>query len=174
MNNFALLRSNINTEKIYNKLAEINCWNELDFRKRSMFSAHTQVDDIILRFDSIKNYTGGMDCIDYPAMDLFKPQITELLEIMQQETNTNKVGRCVITRLRPGKKVTKHIDTDVSVKVYKRYHICIQGNTGNLFFCGNESVEMLTGQCWWFNNQKTHWCVNSGSQDRIHLIADLA
>lgn len=173
MNNFALLRSNISTEEIYSKLLELDCWNQLDYRKRSMFSAHTQVDDIILRFDDIKNYTGGMECTDYPTMDLLRPCITDLLNLMKIETKTNKIGRCVITKLRPGKKITRHIDTDLSATYYKRYHVCIYGHAGNLFFCGNESVEMLTGQLWWFNNQKTHWCENTSVQDRIHLIADL-
>ena len=172
MKNFTLLDEGIETGPL---LALLNdhpeLWNVYNYRSM-MKPAHKEVDDIIVRFDDVRNYTEGMECIDYPAWAVLGETLTPMLNYIMDKTACTKMGRVVITRLTPGHGVAEHRDTEKSVKTYRRYHLCIDGHPGNKFDCSGESVEMYTGQLWWFNNQILHSCINLGQQDRIHLIVD--
>jgi hypothetical protein len=175
MINFKLIDQGIDTTPLLDRLTDNpNLWNQLDYRKRGDESAHHQVNDIIVRFDDPTNYTAGIHCIDYKYYNMLCPALDDLIKLAVDRAQGTKVGRSVITKIPPGKTVTPHIDTEASVNIYKRYHICLYGSAGNMFTSGNETVEMHTGEFWWFENKKVHSCINQGVEDRIHLIVDIA
>jgi quercetin dioxygenase-like cupin family protein len=174
MNNFKLIASNIDTQPLLNLIEQQpKLWNMCDFRRRDN-RPHAQVDDIIVRFDKIPQYTGGVDCVNWYAYTMLSPILPEILEMMRVTVKGRNIGRVIITRIAPNNSVRAHIDTDASVQTHKRYHICLYGSEGNTFSSGNETIEMRTGEFWWFENKIVHSCVNLGEESRIHLIVDIA
>jgi hypothetical protein len=172
--NFAQLTGKVDTKPLLTALEQnANLWNIIDFRKRTPIT-HDEVDDIILRFDDITRYSGGMDCVNYLPYKQLCPAVEQALSAVKHMVNGDKIGRLVITRISPGKGVKPHIDTDRASQHYRRYHLCLYGVEGNTFTAGDETVTMRTGEVWWFDNTITHHCMNTGSEDRIHLIFDIS
>jgi Aspartyl/Asparaginyl beta-hydroxylase len=173
MKNFALVKSNIDTSELLETLTANNhLWNQLDLRK--LFeTAHRQVDDIIVRSDDLLNYSSGMDCVDYQSRRILGNPLDNAINLVMSLVDGQKLGRVVITRIKPTLGVGSHIDHDKSAQYYKRYHLCLKGQTGNTFTSGDESVDMLTGELWWFDNTIPHHCVNNSGEERIHLIMDI-
>lgn len=175
MNNFKLVDSGIDTTDLLAALDKNpKLWNTLDYRKRGDTSAHYLVNDIIVRFDDPAHYTAGVHCINYKYYDLLSPALDDMINLVKDRLQATKIGRVVVTKINPGRKVLPHVDTEVSVKMYKRYHVCLYGAEGNMFSSGDETVTMRTGELWWFENKITHSCENTGSEDRVHLIFDVA
>lgn len=180
MKNFKLLGEKINVQPLFAALSENSfLWNSLPIRTANLTSYHHEVDDIIIRFSKVEGRSSSeikldINSVDFPAFDTLRTDLTPIIEQCLQASGNSKVGRCLITKLSPGKKVKSHIDSDPHAYAYKRYHLCISGGAGNTFYCGNEKVDMLTGQFWWFNNKMPHSAVNTSMQDRVHLILDLA
>lgn len=84
-----------------------------------------------------------------------------------------RLGRVMINRLRPGGRVYPHADTPAHADYWDRYHVVLQSGPGCNFRCGEETVQMATGDCWWFQNALEHEVVNNSDDDRIHLIIDI-
>jgi hypothetical protein len=173
MHNFQLLEKDIEVGPLVALIHEHpELWNTLNIRKGAR-SAHIQVNDIIIRFDSLLKYTQGMECIDYPAFQTLSQELRPMIDKLMQLTETTTLGRVVITRLDPGRQITTHIDSEKSASIYKRFHLCLEGHEGNQFTSGDETVEMRTGEFWWFDNKILHGCINKGVHARTHLILDI-
>ncbi len=98
-----------------------------------------------------------------------RPIILWLMARMEGE----RLGRCMINKLRPGGMIFPHADTPVHANYWDRHHVVIQSSKGSTFRCGEEQIQMETGQAWWFQNAIEHEVINNGSCDRIHLIVDI-
>ena len=158
-------------------------WNQNTLRTTHPGTPHTEVDDIWLRFNDLTPYKdkplaeyGGIldehESIWYPAIDAL-PAARGLILWLMARVGGIRLGRCLITKLAPGEKVAPHIDGGSHAAYYERYHLILQGLPGNVFRCGTEQVDMLTGQIWWFQNGIEHEAVNNSADDRIHLIVDV-
>ena len=91
-------------------------------------------------------------------------------------TSAYELGRVLITRIPPGGQILPHRDDAgeyVNMRDIARYHVVIQGLPGSLYHCGNETVNMRTGQIWWFNAKLDHAVINESADDRIHLLCDV-
>jgi hypothetical protein len=68
-----------------------------------------------------------------------------------------------------------HADTEgtyVQEGSIMRYHVVVRGEPGSLFRCGDETVNMRTGEVWAFNALLEHEVMNNSADDRIHLLVD--
>lgn len=150
-------------------------WNEDRLRQTFEGSPHTKVDDILLRFGTIG--PGGKIGDDLEAVDRSPmskiPCKMEILNIMRL-VGGSRLGRVIITRLEPGKKILPHRDVEGDyAKYYTRYHLVLQGMPGSLFTCGDETVCMQTGDLWWFDASAEHSVQNNSKDDRIHMLIDI-
>jgi hypothetical protein len=146
-------------------------WNEDRVRTSFENSPHVQVDDIILRFGK----PDGEDLLvsDRPAMAKLHPAKKVALDLMGL-VGGSQLGRMVITRLEPGKKILPHKDVNGAyANYYSRYHVVLQGLPGSLFMCGDETVNMLTGEVWCFDASAEHMVANNSKDDRIHMLVDI-
>ena len=84
-----------------------------------------------------------------------------------------RLGRCMINKIRPGGRIYPHADTPVHAEYWDRHHIVLQSAPGCNFRCSDETVYMPVGTVWWFQNAQEHEVVNNSSVDRIHLIVDI-
>lgn len=152
-------------------------WNVNNLRTTHEDSPHTEVEDIWLRFNDLKDGTkqdimDNHESINYPAMTklgIVRPIIFNLMRVVEGE----RLGRVIITRLAPGKSISKHVDSGDHAAYYDRYHVVLQSLPGTSFRAGNEEVNMQTGDIWWFDNGQEHEVVNNSADDRLTMIVDI-
>ena len=182
MKNFQLIAGGVDTAPLLNMLAtRPELWNERTLRTQHPQTAHAEVDDIWIRFNDTAAYeaTGNAasivdqhESIWYPPADVLWPVKPMIFDLMRK-MNAVRLGRVLITRLKPGRQIAPHIDGGDHAAYYERYHIVLQGLPGSLFRAGDEQVCMQTGQVWWFQNGVEHSVLNNSADDRIHIVVDL-
>jgi len=178
--NFTLFKIN-HTLKLLTVLREINQNDEffgINRIRQYAGSAHTEVDDILLRGPPLSmgltmmELMNAIDCEWYQSVNMF-PETYEMVSWITHYLGCKKLGRVIITKLAPGGVIYPHIDEGEVPKVYERFHYVIQGTSGNIFTIDGRQQEMRTGQLWKVNVRKEHSVVNQSDRDRIHLIMDV-
>lgn len=84
-----------------------------------------------------------------------------------------KLIRGEIVNLRPGKKLTPHIDIHWFHKVSKRIHVPIITNTDSFLTFEDRSYQLTVGKIYEINNRIVHSGFNKGTSDRVHVILDM-
>ncbi len=82
--------------------------------------------------------------------------------------------RSRLMKLDTGCEVGTHVDFNYHWYTRVRVHVPVITNPDVRFYCGEESMHMKPGECWVFDNWRRHNVINSGTEDRIHLVIDLA
>lgn len=146
-------------------------WGADDVRTTFEGTPHADVQDILLRF-------GAADGNDLEAVDRdilrSMPRAKEMALDLMRVVSGSRLGRMVITKLEPGKQILPHQDVlGQYADYYSRYHIVLQGLPGSLFTCGDETVNMRTGEIWWFDAHAMHSLKNNSDDDRLHLLVDV-
>lgn len=178
MKNFQLIAGGINVAPLLNAVMRGNLWNANTLRTAHPQSPHQKVDDIWLRFNELPKpgeeakVIDDHESINYPAWFELPEAQNICLDLMRQMRG-ERLGRVLITSLASGKTIAPHVDGGSHASYYERYHVVLQGLPGSIFHCGGETVQMLTGQVWWFQNQELHECVNNSADDRVHLVIDI-
>jgi hypothetical protein len=178
MNNFQCLAANVDVIPLMNAiLRDPALWNQNTLRTAHPNTAHSQVDDIWLRFNEVEpeNQLAVVDdteCVNYPAWWAL-PQARALIFDLMRRIEGERLGRVLVTRLRPGGKIAPHVDGGAPATYYERFHVVLNSAPGCLFRAGDETVSMRTGEVWWFDNTKEHEVINNSVDDRIHLIIDI-
>lgn len=170
MRNFFRLMQNASVQPtLASIMRQPELWDTNTLRTTIQGGPHSQISDILLRFGEA-NLTGLL-CHDLPAMrDVFGAK-SLALDVMRL-VNGDQMGRVMVTRLKPGGRIDAHADEGEYAEFYSRYHLVLQGHPGSIFRCGNESVQMMTGELWWFESHLEHEVLNNSSEDRIHMIID--
>lgn len=182
MRNFHKIAEGVNVLSLQHAVArQPELWNQNRLRTTHPGTPHTQVDDIWIRFNDLKPYEESgekahildqHESIWYPAADRL-PQIRPIIFSLMTAVEGERLGRVLITRLGPGKRISPHIDGGDHAAYYDRYHITLQGLPGFKFRAGDEEICMRTGEIWWFDNSKEHELLNNSPHDRITLIVDI-
>lgn len=153
-------------------------WNQNNLRTTHPGTAHSEADDIWLRFNELTkdgdnvHVVNDLQCINYPAFAEL-PQARPLIFGLMARVEGEQLGRCLITRLRPGARIAPHEDLGAPATFYERFHILLQCPPGAIFRTGDEVLQMHQGECWWFDNSVEHEIVNNGADDRITMIVDI-
>lgn len=157
-------------------------WNAQTFRTKFPNTPHADADDIWLRFTdeenckSVGNVIGDQFPVWQPAARIIWTYAKPLVLDLMRGVEAYELGRVLVTRLAPGKRILPHADKDgeyVQEPDRARYHIVLQGLPGSLYTTGNETVQMKTGDVWWFNAHEVHEVMNNSVDDRIHLLVDV-
>lgn len=190
MRNFLQVGQGIDVVPITNALIrQPELWNTETCRTAFAGSPHTQVDDILVRFNDLEQYrnissigktmgeyVGAVndehESICFPAWNKL-PEAHKVIFDLMHYLRAFRLGRVLITRLAPGKKIDPHKDGDAHSAYYERYHIILQNNPGSIFKCGNEQVQMKPGEIWWFQNAVEHCVENYSNDDRLTMIVDM-
>lgn len=150
-------------------MARPELWDANPVRTTIPNGPHSQVSDILLRFGAADLST--LQTEDQPAMAKIHEAKKIALDVMRM-VQGDQLGRVMITRLPAGGRITPHADEGPYARFYNRYHLVLQGLPGSLFRCDDETVQMLTGELWWFNSHLEHEVMNNSKDDRIHMIID--
>lgn len=176
MNSFAQISRYLSVAQLVETLAaKPELWNANTLRTAHPASPHQQADDIWLRFNAIPATPSEWDeleSINYPALEQL-PEAEKLIRWLADRVSSERIGRVLITRLKPGGRITAHRDTEQHAGYYERFHIVLQSNDHCIFHCGDDALVMKPGECWAFNNQLEHSVENNGTTERVHLIVDM-
>lgn len=183
MRNFQLIAQGVDVLPLLLAVQQrAELWNANTLRTQYPGTPHEQVDDIWLRFDDVEHLLKQNsdaiklldlnEVINYPAWQLL-PQAKPLIFDLMHRVWGTRLGRAMITRLAPGKRVLPHKDEGGHAAYYERYHVILQNGPGSVFHCGGESVTMAPGSVWWFDNGKEHEIVNNSGDDRLTMIVDI-
>lgn len=177
MRNFLRIAQGINTMPVLNALAcHPDLWDENTLRTTYPGTPHSEVSDIWLFFNAIpEDLTAVIDdkeVIPYRAWSLL-PQVRPIVFDLMRGVEATRLGRLLITRMKPGAQITPHADAGAPVEYYSRYMVALQSLPGVLFHAGDETVNMITGEVWRFQNDAVHSVVNNSADERIVMIADL-
>ena len=144
-------------------------WDQDRLRTTLPNSPHEACSDIILRFGKPSvDDIGPFD--NRPSMTILGALAT-VLGIMQL-VGGSELGRVIITRLAPGKQISRHADEGSYARRMVRHQLMLQCPPGVQFICGDETFCATSGDLFWFNSQIEHSVINNGPDDRIALIID--
>lgn len=159
-------------------------WKEDTYLRDYPQGPFGDTESVILRFpprsvheteEALKQHEAHFDQhenVDQPVFKLLpeaRPLIFGLMAAIQGE----RLGRCIINKLKPGGRVYPHADTPVHAQYWDRHHIVLQSAPGVVFRAGDEQVYMAPGEVWWFDNAQEHEVINNSADDRIHLVVDI-
>lgn len=150
-------------------------WEQFTVRQTYPGSAHHDTQCIVLRGPDPRSDVDVFDdlvSLAWPALDDLPHAVNLVLQLMAR-SHTRPVGRVMLARLRPGGAIDPHVDEGDYAANTSRYHIPIESGEGDAFTCGDETVTMLPGSCWWFNHRVRHHVRNNTPNWRTHLIVDL-
>jgi hypothetical protein len=182
MRNFLRLATGIDVSQLVLSLYRYpELWNQHDFRSATPGSPHYAVEDILLRCQCLDgSIHDPRESINYPAFTAL-PEAYRLVMAAMACVQGERLGRCMITRLKPGDSIAPHSDVGnhplhyEQIRYWGRYHLVLQDDPCALFRCGDEIVHMATGELWYFRNDIDHevFWHGAGQVDRIHLIIDI-
>jgi hypothetical protein len=49
----------------------------------------------------------------------------------------------------------------------------LHGLPGAVLKAGDEQINMLTGECFWFDNSQVHEVVNNSADERVSMVVDI-
>jgi Aspartyl/Asparaginyl beta-hydroxylase len=157
-------------------------WNQYTLRTTHPGTPHAEVEDIWLRFNDVREYerTGdpasiidGHESVWYEAIHAL-PQARQHIFGIMGLVEGERLGRVLITKLGPGKRITPHVDGGDHAAYYERFHLMLYCPPEALFRAGDELVYMAPGDLWWFQNAAEHEVWNdSQTEDRITMIVDI-
>ena len=178
MKNFLKIAEGVDVVPLNMALAlHSDLWNSNNLRTTYPGSPHHEADDIWLRFNpvdpsDVTKVIDAIECIPY-APFIILPQARPLVFGLMARVEGERLGRCLITKLKPGARITPHADEGSPATYYERFHIVLESQPGCLFRAGDEQIHMKTGEVWWFDNTVEHEVINNSAGDRTHLIVDI-
>ena len=167
--NFTKVMQNGNPQPLLDQLAEHpELWNTNNVRTSKPYTAHHDVDDIILRYPrpNVNQY-------NYPSFNVLSAALPIVMALMQA-IHCEALGRVLISRLPPGGIIGLHDDTLPGglPMYYSRYQVPLQSKLGMRFICDGEECNMEAGSIYWFNNTLLHEVRNESDIDRISMVVD--
>jgi hypothetical protein len=185
MKNFLKIADNLDVLPLLHVVQRrADLWNRRKWRTTYLGTPHAQVSDIWLRYSDERATSDAQNTVSvtndirpvwYPEWCELGAWARPLVFGLMARVQAYELGRVLITKLPPGGRILPHSD---AVGAYTdqedgaRYHIVLQGLPGSLYRAGDETVNMRTGECWWFNHLAEHEIVNNSADDRVHLLVD--
>lgn len=149
----------------------------INLRKYAKGSPHSQMTDIWVRYNDINKFPNGdysklnneHDSVWYPSyyeLPELRPIIFKLMSLVEGE----RLGGILITKISPGGRIDRHIDTGWHVEYYDKYYIPILNEDGSKLCFDDGEINPTLGDVWFFDNKFPHWVENNSTTDRIALI----
>lgn len=182
MQHFLLMASNIDVlPLLYAVSRQPGLWDQHTLRTTHPGTPHSQVSDILLRFQDTSEYeaTGdpasivdGHESTPYPAWWCL-PEVRPLVFGLMSRVQAARLGRVILTKLRPGCRITPHKDSAPHSVYYQRHHVTLCTPRACYFRIEDETLHLPEGTCYYVNNAVEHEVWNDGPTERLALIIDL-
>jgi hypothetical protein len=137
-------------------------------------------DDIWVRFrapeelDRPEAFAEPFVPVFYPAWFAL-PALRPIVFALMARLEAVELGGILITRIPAGQQVKPHDDRGRwhPEHYLTKCYIPLLSNPFVVSTCAEDIVVMQPGECWIFDNLKTHSTVNDGTTDRVTLIVSL-
>ena len=154
-------------------------WDQHPLRTGFEGSPHAEVSDILLRFQEVpptrevdvQAVNADHESVPYAAWWLL-PEARPLVFGLMNRVSATRLGRVMLTKLRPGCRIPPHVDSAPHSTYYQRHHVTLYTPPECSFRIEDEVLTMRPGECWWVNNALEHEVWNDGDSERIALIID--
>ena len=147
-------------------------WTEKTYRQES-FNVHRSTESIVLCFLDLDRWPdlviardvgwGRLSDTAAPVMDTI---------IGRRYEPGGSVIRAMAVRLRPGARISPHVDEHESLKISHRIHVPLITNARVRFFIDGVPHRFEPGRAVEVNNQLSHSVMNDGKTSRVHFIFD--
>lgn len=151
-------------------------WNEFDLRTNHPKSPHREMDDIIVRYNAIENFKGDRAEFNGPHDSVWWsgaaaiPAVYKMVFDLMRLVDGERLGMVLITRQPARATCYPHVDGGWHARHYEKYAIQLQASPGQTFHVEDTSLETKAGDCFWFDNSRTHWVMNPTDQVRMTMI----
>lgn len=185
MKHFNVLARGLDTGPLVMAIARRpELWKEDTYLRDYPQGPFGEVETIMLRFPvkSVKETQAEADefikthdmheSIDYPPYKLLTEARPLVMNLMTRVAG-ERLGRVMINKIMPGGRIFAHADTPAHCEYYTRFHIVLQGLPGAVIRCADESMNMITGDVFWFNNALEHEVINNSGDERWSMIVDI-
>lgn len=164
--------------------AKHHLWNQYKYRTTFDGTPFEGMDDIVMRYSRPEKYEGVVDpkalvndtdLVLYPAWSEL-PEAHDVIFNLMRRHKAVSLGRVLIDRLPPGGVIKAHADNYGKYALRTdgmRFHVCVFGQPGVLFHCGDETIMAKTDEVWWFDHKQVHAVENNSADERIHLLVDI-
>jgi len=155
-------------------LANPQLWDEHPHRRIFNGSPHSQMVDIWARFGDISKGGPGIlaaphDSVWYPCAEIISGLKDIAFEIMAL-VDGERLGGILITKLPPGASIAPHVDSGWHAEYYDKFYVSVQSPKGSAFCFEDGEIISSPGDCYYFQNDRTHWVKNDSDSDRISII----
>lgn len=147
-------------------------WTEKTYRQES-FNVHRSTESIVLCFLDLDRWPDlviardvGWDRLGATA----KPVMDAIIKRHYEPGGS--VIRAMAVRLRPGARISPHVDEHESLKISHRIHVPLITNPRVRFFIDGVPHRFEPGRAVEVNNQLSHSVMNDGKTSRVHFIFD--
>lgn len=177
MKNFLRIAEGVDVMPILNAIqAKPELWDENNLRTTHSLSPHQECHDIWCFFnvvpESLESVVDDIRVVPYRAWKEL-PQLRPVIFDLMRRVEGMELGRVLITKLEPGKKIPPHVDHGAPVEYYSRYQIVLQSLPGCVFQIEDERVNFRAGEVWRIDNSKEHSVTNSSADSRLVVICDI-
>lgn len=170
-----LLLSNLPVQQLHAQLLEHpELWDE--HKARTEQYAHSNIQDIWLRYNDIKNFDGDLakfneehESVWYPAFDKL-PAAADLIFNTMRFVYGERLGGVLITKVPAKGSVKPHIDLGWHARKYQKFAIQISANDEQAFCFYDMALVTAPGDVYTFDNHQLHWVENDSDEDRITMI----
>lgn len=172
MNNFKFITEYKVDDILETLRAAPSVFNEETWRKDHLGSSHTDVETAFIRYPVVKTAYDVFQSEELEDRALyFKPSVKDIILSLANYLRKNP-ARAIIAKLKPKGVIKTHIDQGKYADMTERYHIALETNSKSYLSCGEESLNIPQGHCYWFNKHIEHSAINEGATPRLHLIVD--
>lgn len=179
MRNFLRLAQGIDVQPLMLQITrQPQLWKADTYLREYPQGPFNDVDTIFLRFPPAsvteleRSNKDPHECVWMDGA-IHLPAARRMIFSLMASVEGERLGRVMINRIRPGGRIYPHADTPEHANYWDRTHFVLQGLPGSAFRCGDEQVQMATGEVWFFRNELEHEVQNASAADRIHMICDI-
>ncbi len=166
---------NFDVDKLLSELESCEHFGDVRLRNCSG-SPHGQMTDIWVRYQDLAPFLSGErpmhEIVDkHDSEWLYDiPEVNRIADKLYEHVNGVQMGAVLITKLPAGGKIEPHTDSGWHAANYDKYFIPIKNEVGANFCWDDMEIKPDAGECWKFNNGRTHWVNNDSSSERIAMI----
>lgn len=160
--------------------AQPDMWDRLRDRTEHEGSPHHGLSDVWLRYrnaDDLRE-AGNRNEPHFPVwypVWRHLPALRPIVYALMARCEATALGGVLLTRIPPGGQVRPHDDHGGwHAEFYGcKAYVPLLGNDRCINHCGGESVCMVPGTAWLFDNLVTHSVTNDGDTERVTLIVSM-
>lgn len=147
-------------------------WTEKTYRQES-FNVHRSTESIVLCFLDLDRWPDLVIARDvgWDRLGAAAEPVMDAIIGRHYEPG-GSVIRAMAVRLRPGARITPHVDEHESLKISHRIHVPLITNPRVRFFIDGVPHRFEPGRAVEVNNQLSHSVMNDGKTSRVHFIFD--